>query len=84
VTVVDWQSITLGWPLGDVAYFLGAGMLPEVRRAAEHAIVRDYHTAPCACGIDGYDWQACRDDYRRGAFAGLSVTVIASMLVQRT
>jgi len=84
VSVVDWQSITLGRPLGDVAYFLGAGMAPDARRVAERDIVRAYYTALRARGIDGYDWHACWDDYRRGAFAGFSVTVIASMLVQRT
>ena len=28
VTVVDWQSLRLGPPMNDVAYFLGAGLLP--------------------------------------------------------
>ena len=84
VSVVDWQSITLGRPLGDVAYFLGAGLLPDERRRCERDIVQAYHSALCARGIDGYPWRACWDDYRRGAFAGFSVTVIASMLVQRT
>jgi hypothetical protein len=84
VAVVDWQSITLGRPLGDVAYFLGAGLLPETRRSAERDIVREYHAALRARGIDDYSWDACWDDYRRGSFAGFSVTVIASMLVQRT
>jgi len=84
VAVVDWQSITLGRPLGDVAYFLGAGMTPDMRRQAERGIVRAYHDALCTRGIDDYAWHACWDDYRRGAFAGFSVTVIASMLVQRT
>jgi len=84
VTTVDWQSITLGPPLNDVAYFLGAGMLAEPRRAVEESIVREYHERLCGAGIDGYDWTACWNDYRRGAFAGFAVTVIASMLVQRT
>jgi hypothetical protein len=84
VAVVDWQSITLGRPLGDVAYFLGAGMLPEARRRCERDIVQAYHAALRARGIVDYAWPACWDDYRRGAFAGFSVTVIASMLVQRT
>jgi len=32
VTAVDWQSFVLGSPLSDVAYLLGASLLPEVRR----------------------------------------------------
>jgi aminoglycoside phosphotransferase (APT) family kinase protein len=84
VTAVDWQSITLGSPLSDVAYFLGGGMLPEARREAESDIVRAYHAALEAAGVGHYDWAACWEDYRRGAFAGFGVTVIASMLVERT
>jgi hypothetical protein len=84
VAVVDWQSITLGRPLSDVAYFLGAGLLPEERRPVEEGIVRDYHAALCTRGIQGYDWPTCWRDYRRGTFAGFGVTVIASMLVQQT
>ncbi|MEQ8483889.1 MAG: phosphotransferase [Pseudomonadales bacterium] len=84
VAVVDWQSITLGSPLADVAYFLGAGLEPPARRAAEEAIVRDYHQALQAAGIRDYGFTACWNDYRRGTFAGFGVTVIASMLVQQT
>ncbi len=84
VTVVDWQSVRVGKPLNDVAYFLGAGLLPAVRREAEHDIVSDYHRRLSDAGVDGYDWSACWTDYRRGAFSGFGVTVIASMLVGRT
>ncbi len=84
ISVVDWQSITLGSPLGDVAYFLGAGLVPEVRRDVERDLVRAYHARLGAAGIENYPWAQCWNDYRRGAFAGFSVTVIASMLVQQT
>ncbi len=84
VTVVDWQSITLGPPLNDVAYFLGAGLMAENRRPAEEGIVREYHQRLAAAGVDGFDWADCWESYRRGVFAGFGVTVIASMLVQRT
>ncbi len=84
ISVVDWQSVTLGSPLHDVAYFLGAGLLAEDRRGAEAGIVRAYHAALSAAGINDYPWAQCWSDYRRGAFAGFTVTVIASMLVQQT
>ena len=35
-------------------------------------------------GIAEYSWAECWTDYRRGAFAGFLVTVIASMIVQET
>jgi hypothetical protein len=84
IAVVDWQSVTLGSPLSDVAYFLGAGLLPEVRRAVERDLVDAYHRALVAAGVSGYDRERCWDDYRRGVFAGFAVTVVAAPLVAQT
>lgn len=84
VTVVDWQSLKVGKPLNDVAYFLGAGLLPETRREVERDIVGDYHTALVEAGVTGFSWERCWEEYRRGAFSGFGVTVIASMIVQQT
>lgn len=84
VAVVDWQSVVLQSPLSDLAYFLGASLLPEVRRPVERELVREYHDGLVAAGVRGYDFARCWDDYRRGAFAGFSVTVIASVIVQET
>ncbi|HEY5645187.1 MAG TPA: phosphotransferase [Pseudomonadales bacterium] len=84
VSVVDWQSVRIGKPMNDVAYFLGAGMLPDARRRVEQDIVRDYHAKLTETGIEGYPWAQCWDDYRRGSFSGFGVTVVASMIVQQT
>ncbi|MCR9277166.1 MAG: phosphotransferase [Pseudomonadaceae bacterium] len=84
VTVIDWQSLTLGHPLSDVAYFIGAGLRRDERRRVERGLVEHYHKGLLAAGVAGYDWQRCWQDYARGSFAGFGVTVIASMLVQRT
>ncbi|MEM7363861.1 MAG: aminoglycoside phosphotransferase family protein [Pseudomonadota bacterium] len=84
ITVVDWQSVTTGNPITDVGYFLGSGLLPEVRREVEEEIVRGYHDGLLSTGITGYDFNECWQDYRRAAFAGFTVAVIASMLVEQT
>jgi aminoglycoside/choline kinase family phosphotransferase len=84
ITVVDWQSVRIGKPLNDVAYFLGAGLLPDVRREVEEDIVRAYHTRLLEAGIENFGWNRCWEDYRRGSFSGFGVTVIASMIVQQT
>lgn len=84
VTVIDWQSLTLGHPLSDVAYFIGAGLRRDDRLRVERSLVEHYHQGLLSAGITGYDWQSCWQDYARGSFAGFGVTVIASMLVQRT
>ena len=84
IAAVDWQSLTLGNPLADVAYFLGAGLLPEERRAHEREIVAAYHRGLLEAGVTGYDEARCWNDYRRGVFAGFAVTVVAAPLVEQT
>jgi len=84
VAAVDWQGVRVGQPLSDVAYFLGAGLLAEERRGAERAIVDAYHQRLTEAGVAGYDAATCWDDYRRGTFSGLIVTVIAALLVEQT
>jgi len=84
ITAVDWQSLTLGNPLSDVAYFMGAGLLPELRREVERDLVDEYHRALRDAGVEGYGADRCWNDYRRGVFAGFAVTVVAAPLVQQT
>lgn len=85
ITVVDWQTCTHGAPLQDVAYFIGAGLLPEQRRAEETDLVRRYHAGLLTAGVAvDYDWDSCWRDYRRGTWAGLVMAIAASMLVERT
>ena len=84
VAVVDWQTVTHGPALSDVAYFIGAGLTADDRRPHEEALVRRYHDALVAAGVTGYDWDRCWHDYRRGTWAGLVMAVAASMLVERT
>ena len=82
--VVDWQTVTVGPGLNDVAYFIGAGLLAEDRRPAEERLVRAYHDDLVAAGVTAYPWEQCWEDHRRGTFAGLVMAVAASMLVERT
>ncbi len=84
VAVVDWQTCARGPALADLAYFIGSGLLPEVRRSAEHDLVQRYHDLLLTAGVSGYEWARCWDDYRLGTFSGLIMAVTASMLVERT
>jgi hypothetical protein len=84
VAVVDWQTCVHGPALTDVAYFVGAGLLPEVRPLHEDALVRRYHAGLVEAGVAGYDWDRCWRDYRRGTVAGLVMAIAASMLVEQT
>jgi hypothetical protein len=82
VTVVDWQTPALGIGTDDLAYFLGAGLVPEVRRVVELDLVRRYHDGLLERGVQGYPWEECWEDYRRFSFSGLQMAVIASMIVR--
>ena len=84
VAVVDWQTVGVGPGLLDVSYFLGAGLSVDDRRANEETLVRGYHEALQAGGVEGLGWDRCWDDYRAFAFAGFHMAVLASMVVQRT
>ena len=83
LAVVDWQTVRLGCGTGDIAYFLGAGLDPAARAAHEAELVRRYHRALGAYGVD-YPFDACWEDYRRYSFSGYVMAVLASMLVGRT
>ncbi len=84
LVVVDWQTISIGKPISDIAYFLGAGLLPDVRGSHEVQLLRVYHEALLAQGVANFSFEACFRDYRRFSFSGLVMAVIASMLVVRT
>jgi hypothetical protein len=84
LTVVDWQTLSWGPILLDVAYFLGGGLSVERRRAHEEALLRTYHAAMLARGASDLEWEACWEGYRRLSFFGVLMAIAASMLVSRT
>lgn len=83
VVVVDWQTVAVGAGPGDLAYLLGASLTPDVRRVHEHALVDRYVGGLLAQGVE-----VERDDvwelYRRSAFGGLIMAIVAQALVRRT
>ncbi|OBF34868.1 phosphotransferase [Mycobacterium sp. ACS1612] len=82
LTVVDWQTVTWGPALTDVAYFLGCALPDEVRREQYEALLRVYHDAlgeNPALTLD-----EVRDGVRRQSFFGVMMAIVSSMLVERT
>jgi len=85
-TLLDFQTVRLGPPGIDTAYFLGSSLSTDTRRVKEREFLRDYHRR---LGVTGYDLDACLADYRNGAlyavylFCGLSVQVAPSERVDR-
>jgi hypothetical protein len=77
---VDWQTPGHGPAAGDLAYFLGAGPLPDVRRSIERELLDEYRGDLAGYGVAvGREelWQ----DYRRMAYGGVIMSVVASQIV---
>ena len=81
--VLDWQTAGYGAGTGDLSYFLGSSLPVPERQRHEEELVRRYHAALTDRGVD-VTWTDCWDGYRRHAFSGLVMDVIAAMVVGRT
>lgn len=67
VTVVDWQTLTVGLPARDLAYFLATSLAPPLRRDHERELVERYRQALLAEGVGAdYTVEMCWQDYRIG------------------
>lgn len=82
LTVVDWQTVTWGPAMTDVAYFIGCAVAVEDRRSHYDELLRAYHQG---LGPDSsLTLDDVRDGVRRQSFAGVMMAVVSSMLVERT
>jgi Ecdysteroid kinase-like family len=83
VTVVDWQTVSIGPVLSDVSYFLGASLPGPARRAAEKDLLDHYRSHLSRHGLS-LSWDECWDGYRRLCRAGLVRATTAGTLVAET
>lgn len=83
LTVLDWQSLTLGCPVLDISFFLGTCLDPQVRQQEERHLLRYYLEVLKSYKIDLSE-DECLALYRNYAPAGLVTSVIGSMLVGET
>jgi hypothetical protein len=84
VAIVDWQTVTFGPGAADVSYFLGGSLDVEDRRRDEEQLLRHYLQVLGAYGVHDYGFDELWLDYRRHAYAGLTMAVGAAMMVERT
>jgi type IV secretory pathway TrbD component len=61
--IVDWQFLSRGLGVWDIAYFLSESLLPADRRA-EMELLNTYHQTLVEQGIDDYPFSQCLLDYR--------------------
>ena len=76
VTVVDWQTLGVGLPARDLAYFTATSLKPELRSVIEKDLVDEYHQALCGYGVTGYDRETCWRDYRLGMPQALLISAL--------
>jgi fructosamine-3-kinase len=81
--VLDWQTVGYGAGLSDLSYFLASSLPVATRRRYEEALVRHYHAELSRHDIK-LAWQDCWTGYRRYAFSGIVMDIIAAMGVRQT
>lgn len=84
VVAVDWQTLSLGLPARDLAYFLGTSIDLAARRRHERELVADYHHALVGHGVGDYDFETCWDDYVFSMVQGPLVSVFGCAYGTRT
>jgi hypothetical protein len=84
VAAVDWQGFSRGNGMSDVSFLIGNALTPEMRRANEERLVRDYHAALVAAGVTSYPFAECWDDYSRSLLSALLTTIFGAMYGVRT
>ncbi len=82
LTVVDWQTVTWGPAMTDLAYFLGCALPTDARRRHHDDLLVAYHQA---LGKDSpLSIDDVRDGVRRQSFFGVMMAIVSSVLVERT
>ncbi|MEQ8233476.1 MAG: phosphotransferase [Gammaproteobacteria bacterium] len=84
IAIVDWQTSNYLGTGMDVAYFLGGAFERATRRAVEQDLLREYHAALLAAGVENYDFEHLMSDYRHYSFAVLVVAIAATVIVKPT
>jgi len=79
VAVVDWQGFGRGCALSDVSFIIGNSLTADDRQAHEERIVRSYHDALVAAGVEGYAFAECWDEYGRSLLSALMTTIFGAM-----
>jgi hypothetical protein len=84
VAAVDWQTLSVGLPARDLAFFIGTSLEPELRRAHERELVAAYHQALVGFGVTDYTLEECWEDYVFALPQGPLITVLGCVFGART
>lgn len=83
LVIVDWQTVTDGNAMMDLAYLLGGCFEPGLRASVERDLLAEYRDRLANAGVD-YDAEAMWRDYRLSSLWGVVMTVIATILAAET
>ena len=83
MAIVDWQTVSLGLGVSDVAYFVGGAFEPPRRREIERRLLDRYRADLATHGVD-YDAETCWRDYAWGTLHGVIISVCATMMADQT
>jgi hypothetical protein len=84
VTVVDWQTLGVGLPARDLAYFLATSLPSELRPQVERDLVEAYHRELLTHGVADYSAEDCWRDYRLGTLQAPLITVLGCAFASST
>jgi hypothetical protein len=76
VSVVDWQTLGVGLPARDLAYFTATSLDSQLRSAIEKDLVDEYYRALLGYGVTDYDRETCWRDYRLGVPQALLISAL--------
>jgi hypothetical protein len=83
LAVVDWQTVSKGIGVADVAYLIGGSFTPEARGVVERDLLEEYRGRLNAAGVD-YPAEQCWRDYRWGTLHGVIISVLATIMAEQT
>ena len=81
MTTVDWQTVKMGPPLLDVAYYLGVCLSTSERRAHERELLQLYQQSLAELGVK-QSWEAIWEDYRFCAWYGVLLCAFSIQVPQ--
>lgn len=73
--IFDWHLWHVDIPLKDLAFMIAFNWFPQRRALLEQRLLRRYHAALVAGGVEGYSWEDCWRDYRFAVLRELFVPV---------
>jgi len=82
MATLDWQTVTLGDPLTDLGYFMGAGIGSNLRRPNDFDLLETYRVELIASGGPDLGDIRAADGYARGALHGISTAVFSAAFVE--